>query len=241
MRKRLKKKIKISKIIMIIVFLIFFLTYSLLKTYYKYVKEPLIVSAKVKLEKFTNNFLSNSISYDILNDKNLENILVINKNKNGEILYVDYNLDKAYEALEIITDVIYEKINDLETGYYSDVQDEEISPTPRGLMLKMPLFVASNNPLLTSFGPDIYTRINFDGAVLTNIKSQITEYGYNNALVELFVTINISEQLLTPVIKDKIEVNYDVLVASKVINGRVPEFYDGVIENESANLDIPIT
>ena len=52
----------------------------------------------------------------------------------------------------------------------------------------------------------------------------------NNALVELYVTIQITENLMTPVIEEDITFTYDVLVASKVINGRVPEIYGGVID-----------
>lgn len=240
MKRRNHKKIKISKIIVIILGLIFFLTFFWWQLYTEKAGPKITLEAETKLKKFTTNFLSNSISYDILNDNNLSNILIINKNEDGEILYVDYNLDKAYEALEIVTNVIYEKISDLEEGDFKDIKDEDIISTDEGLMLKVPFFIGSNSPLVASFGPPIFVKVDFIGTVLTNIKSKITDYGFNNALVELFVTIEINERLTTPVLEKEIAINYDVLVASKVINGRVPEFYGDILNTKSSDLDIPI-
>lgn len=236
-----KRKIKLFKLLIIIVVLIVLLTYFFLHVYYKKVNPKIIEVAEIKLKKFTSSFLSNNIGYDILNNKNLENILVINKNKNGEILYVDYNLDKAYEALQVVTNVIEDNIRDLEVGKFENIRDENIISNNNGLILEVPLFIASDNALLSSFGPKIYMKVNFVGTILTNIKSKITDYGFNNALVELYVTIKITEELITPVTKNEIMIDYDVLVASKVINGRVPEFYGGIINEESSILDIPIT
>ena len=36
------------------------------------------------------------------------------------------------------------------------------------------------------------------------------------------------------------KIEYNVLVASSVINGRVPEVYGGLIQNQSRNFSIPI-
>lgn len=232
---------KISKIIAIIITLIFFLTFFLLNQYSKNISPNVIEVAKIKLEKFTKNFLSKNIGYGILNNKNLENILQINKNKEGEILYVDYNLDKAYEALEIITNTLYENINNLENGVYDGVMDEDIKSTKNGLMLELPFFIGSNSPLFSSLGPKIYIKIDFVGSILTNINSKITNYGMNNALVELYVTIKITEELITPVTKEQIFIDYDVLVASKVINGRVPNIYGGLLNSESNILESDIS
>lgn len=232
------KKNDILKIVVIVVCIIFLTTFFL-QRYTKKVSPKIMDIAEAKLEKFTNNFLSNNIGYSILNNKNLENILVINKNNKGEILYVDYNLDKAYEALQIITDVIYELFNNLENGYFENIKSDDFHSTKEGLSLELPMFITSSSPLFSSFGPKIYVRIDFLSSILTNIKSKITDYGFNNALVELYVTINITELISTPVSEKELAFEYDVLVASKVINGRVPEFYGGTIttdDNISNNL-----
>ena len=99
--------------------------------------------------------------------------------------------------------------------------------------------MSSNYALLSNLGPKIYVKVNFIGTMLTNIKSKITEYGINNALVELYVTIEVSQELISPVTDKEISLEYDVLIASQVINGSVPEFYGGIITEKSAALSIP--
>lgn len=46
----------------------------------------------------------------------MKDIIVINKNKEGEILYVSYDMDQAYFALEVVTQELESAINELENG-----------------------------------------------------------------------------------------------------------------------------
>src|SRR5699024_2051633 len=108
-----------------------------------------------------------------------------------------------------------------------------------GLVMKIPRFIASDYALMANMGPTIYLKINFTGSILTNIKSKITNYGMNNALVELYVTIKINEEIMAPVVNKTLNIEYDVLIASQVINGRIREYYGGLITGTSNILSIP--
>ena len=240
MRMRIRKNYRISRIIILIIILIFFFTYTLYYIYNKKITPKIIDVAEMKLQKFTESFLSNNIGYDILNDEIIKDILVINKNNDGEILYVDYNLDQAYLVLDIVTKKLDSLINDLENGQVENLDDANIENSKYGLIMKIPMFIASDYALMANMGPTIYLKINFTGSILTNIKSKITNYGMNNALVELYVTIKINEELMAPVVNKTLNIEYDVLIASQVINGRIPEYYGGLITGTSNILSIPI-
>lgn len=240
MRMRIRKNYRISRIIILIIILIFFFTYTLYSIYNKKITPQIIDVAEMKLQKFTESFLSNNIGYDILNDEIIKDILVINKNNDGEILYVDYNLDQAYLVLDIVTKKLDSLINDLENGQVENLDDANIENSKYGLIMKIPMFIASDYALMANMGPTIYLKINFTGSILTNIKSKITNYGMNNALVELYVTIKINEELMAPVVNKTLNIEYDVLIASQVINGRIPEYYGGLITGTSNILSIPI-
>lgn len=237
---RMRKNYKISRILLLVVFLIFFLTFTLVKTYSEKVSPKIVEVANMRIKRFTESFLSNNIGYDILNDEVIDNILVINKNSDGEILYVDYNLDQAYKALDTVTSELNSLLVDLENGYVENNTDNSITPSEYGLILELPMFISSDSFLFANLGPKIYFKVHFVGSLLTNIRSQITDYGMNNALVELYVTIKITEELVAPVTKSTQVIEYDVLIASKVINGRVPSVYGGMIVEESGLLSIPI-
>lgn len=239
--KRFKtKNNKVSKPIYIVGILILFLTFVLISYYNNHLNPRLIEIARMKLLKFTESFLSNNVGYDMLKDYNLNDLLIINKNRDDEILYVDYDLSKSYEILNSITKELNELITNLESGIYHDINDKNIQSTKYGLVIKLPMLIASQNALFANLGPPVYMNVNFIGALLTNIKTKITDYGMNNALVELYVTIKINEEIISPVTKEESTLEYDVLIASKVINGRVPELYGGYIETKSNILSIPM-
>lgn len=239
-RLKIRKNYKISRILIGVITLIFFFTFGLYTIYSNRVSPNIVSVAESRVKRFMEYFLSNNIGYDILNNDIIDDILVINKNNDGEILYVDYNLDQAYLVLDVVTDKLNSLIINLENGNLENNIDNSIISSKYGLILELPMFISSQNALLANLGPKIYFKINFVGSLLTNIKSQISDYGLNNALVELYVTIKITEEIVAPVTKSSQVIEYDVLIASKVINGRVPNFYGGMIVEESSLLSIPI-
>ena len=239
--KRFKKRknLKISKVIYMVVALIFFFTYILFNLYSKITSDKLIDVTFIKLDEFMESFLSNNINFDLLKDDVMKDIIVINKNKEGEILYVTYDMDQAYYALEVVTQELETAISDLENGNKS-VKSRNIVSGGKGIALRMPFFTGSSSVLLSNLGPSVYVPVNFVGSVLTNIKTKITDYGINNALVEIYVTVELKTDLISPVSEKTNKIDYDVLVASTVINGRVPEVYGGLIQSKSSNFSIPI-
>lgn len=239
--KRFKKRknSKISKFYLGVVALIFFFTSLFFNLYSKVASNNLVDVAFIKLNEFMESFLSNNINYDLLKDDVMKDIIVINKNKEGEILYVSYDMDQAYFALEVVTQELESAINELENGV-NNTKSKNIVNGKKGIALKMPMFVNSGNMFLSNLGPNIYVPINFVGSVLTNIKTKITDYGINNALVEIYVTVVLQTDLISPVVEKESKIDYDVLVASTVVNGRVPDVYGGLIQSKSGGLSIPI-
>mgnify|MGYP004498745125 FL=1 len=234
---KIRKKVKKTKVGVIILTLVLFFTSLFYQLYGVYSKDTILDVAKIKLNDFMKVFLSSNVGYDLIKDEGIENVLVINKNKDNEILYVNYDLDIAYKLLDVITKELENNIQELKTG---NVNDTSLYQNNEVLMLKLPFFIGSKNPLLVSLGPKIYVPLNFSGAILTNLKTEIKDYGLNNALVEMYVTIKINIDILYPYNKSKEEINYDVLIASSIINGRIPSFYGGVIDTKSNNVSIPI-
>ena len=218
----MKKKRKWKILYIIIIILI--LTFSFLFIYSKNSSKTILKIASIKVDKYLKSILSDNISYNVLNE-NLNDILILHKNKDDEILYVDYNLDKAYKTLDILTKTLNKKIAEYETKDIKNMDDHKV--------LSLPLFINSKNVFLTNLGPKIYVSFKPVGTVLTNVQSKITDYGLNNALVELYATLVVTENIIIPFNEKEISLEYNVLIASKVINGRVPTLYGNSIENKS--------
>ena len=233
-----RKKYRISKVVILDMALIFFFTYILFIGYSKFVSKRLIDIAHVKLNEFMDYFLSNKVNYDLFKGDNLKDIIVINKNSDGEILYVSYDMDKSYKVLDLVTKELENTINDLENGNVGNTQN--IRGGKNGILLKFPMFIG-NNAIISNLGPKIYVPINFVGSILTNLKTKITDYGINNALVEIYVTVKLSTNIISPTSSKEMVIDYDALIASVVVNGRVPSVYGGIIQSKSSGLSIPIS
>ncbi|WP_443686870.1 sporulation protein YunB, partial [Phascolarctobacterium faecium] len=64
-------------------------------------------------------------------------------------------------------------------------------------------------------------------------KTKVKNYGINNVLLELYLDISVSSSLLTPVSKEEIKDNFSILIASRIIAGSVPDYYNGILESTS--------
>ena len=61
----------------------------------------------------------------------------------------------------------------------------------------------------------------------TNLKTDVSSYGMNNSLAQISAEINVVESIITPIDSKDINLNYNILLDSKLINGRVPAYYNG--------------
>lgn len=239
-RIRKRRQLKLKNKILLIILLIVFFTYFFIHLYFKKINNKIIDLATMKIDNVINNILSKDIGYDLLKDVDAYEILKITKNNNGEILNVDFNLEASYKILANVTDEINTETNLFLYGKYN-FNDDYLLHSSKGLILKMPLFNFSSNALISNFGPDIYLKIKFNDTILTNLKTKITNYGLNNALVEIYIPLEITYELLTPITSNKSKINYDVLIASKIINGRVPYLYGDTLVKEGNLIEQKIT
>ena len=221
--------IKLKYIILIILFFIVINTNILLNSFNRRVNPKLKNVVNMDIDKMIENIIT---EYSLKEDyKTIKDILIINKNKSGEIINIDYDLPSLYNFSSHITD---ELKNDLYNLQNNKVKSEYLSSSNNdSFVLMVPYGIASDNIFLSNLGPKIPVKVKFIGSILTGVKSKVTSYGINNSLVEVFTTINISTLVMTPVSKNKVTRSYEVLVASKIIEGKVPEIYGGVMEKNS--------
>lgn len=216
-RIRIKHYLIISFLLILFFTLIFFISYTKVTS-----KKSIIYADMIYQKKIYNDLQSLINEVALTNDFN--NIIELYQNKNGEILYVDYNVNELYKLL---SEVLANLKNNLQNNHDS-------------LYVKVPFFIASDNFFISNFGPHIMVKMNYVNSLISNIHTKITNYGINNALLEAYISISIEGLIITPVRKEVKKYTYDFLVASKVINGRVPSFYGSDILNNSSLFDVPI-
>lgn len=223
-----------GRIIFITITFIGIFTFFLLTKFNKNLKNTLLNISESEIKRITYSIITDRLNNSVLNKDTLKDILIITKNKNDEILYVNFNLDKAYKVLDNVSSILTNSLKNLENGSINiSYLDKEMSHNANGLILNIPIGTGLKNNLFYNLGPKIPLKINFIGSVLTNLETKVTNYGLNNALVEVFVYVEFSNNIIGPFGSREINFKYDAVIASMMIEGEVPSFYNGVIESTS--------
>ncbi|MDD4407288.1 MAG: sporulation protein YunB [Bacilli bacterium] len=230
-RVKYKKRINIKKkrIIFIIILAIVVNTICFLIIFITKFSDTIEESAKKELKEITTNIVIKHLTKENLMKVSMEELIIINKDKEDVITHVDFKLDKGYEVILNIKEKIENEIIDLKKGklYSPAIAFNE------NLVLKVPYYAWSDNILLMNLGPKIYIKVNLLENVRGDLYTKVTSYGINSLLVNLYITIYIKESLLYPASSEQIEYKFDMLVASKVIQGKIPSFYNGFLESKS--------
>ena len=228
------EKVGIRKIIIFTILLILFFTFFLLNYFNKKINDNLIKISSMEIEKKTKIILTKDINHDIINHNNISDILIIHKNNDDQILYVDFNLDKAYQVLDLVSNILMDSYQKLENGVIKvNYQNNDYHKTNQ-IFLFVPIGSALSSTYFYNVGPTIPVGVNFVGTILTNLETKITNYGLNNALVEVYVYIEFHNEIMAPYLTKDITLQYSSLIASMMIEGEVPSFYQGEITKSSS-------
>ncbi len=208
LKERLKRKyyILITFLISLFLFIIIFSLYS--KKLNPKLNDYIDFLVKDEIYKKvikSNNFITN---------EEVNDILYIDKNKSNEIVYLDYDIDKTYKLL----------------NKYIDSLKKDNS---KSKILTVPFFIASDNIIISSLGPKVKFKYEIIDNVKGKIKTKVTDFGVNNALVEMYFELEIGYLVVIPMNKKESVLKTEILISSKVINGKVPTFYGKNIFKES--------
>lgn len=235
-RIKYKKRIKFkqNRIALILSILICVNTIAYMILFFNKLNDSILETAIKEIKEVTINIVTKNLTKEKLKEITTEDLITIKKNSNDEITDVDFKLDKAYETLIDIKSNIETEVINLKKGIVP-ANTEVIGDN---LIVKVPYYSYTRNSLLMNLGPKIYIKVNLLENVIGDVYTRISSYGINTVLINLYIKFYITQSLLYPVKNDKIELEFEVLVASKVIQGKIPSFYNGVLENSSALINV---
>lgn len=218
-------------VFIILVFFLIFLHYYDIK-----VNDALIDYSTSKLEEITTLYIKKDIAPS---EVELNNLISINLNKNEEITYIDIDMDYAREIMVQIVKKIQDNIFKLEKGEIEDFKNSNELKSKKGILyMEVPLLINENKSILSSIGPKVPLKLSFYEHVLGNVETQITEYGINNALIDVCMIISLEQKLYLPYKEEKIIREYSIILGSKIITGKVPSIYGNGYEKSSSIIEM---
>lgn len=234
--KKFKTKNKNKQKMDLIIIMIIIIALIMLHYYDKNINSGVTDYAISKLEEITTLYIKKDIAPKNIK---LNDLLIVNLNKNEEITYVDIDMDYAREIMVDIVGKIQNNIFKLESGDISEFTNSNELDNYKGILyLKVPLLVNEKQNVLTSIGPKVPIKLSFYEHVLGNVDTSINEYGINNALIKVYMTITLEQKLYLPYREKRFARDYTIILGSKIITGKVPTIYGDSIKKSSSIIEM---
>ena len=232
---------------------IFLIIITTVLSYYNVIKigkkiSPGIIKyANIEAKRIATLVINESVN-EVIDKTDIDkNLLNLTKNDDNEIQLIDFNTQNVNLLLKEVSETVQEKILKLENGEDANlpvgnsIKGTMFKNIRSGIVCEIKGGSLFGETLLANTGPSIPIRLSFIGEVLTSIRTNIKSYGLNNAYLEVDVEVKITERITMPISTKDVTIKKNIPIAMKVIQGRVPSYYNENIERLSESYSLPLT
>lgn len=184
--------------------------FSILLIYYlsNKVMPTILITSKNIVKETGMNIISENVSDRIITILDKEELFKIERDINGNIESIDYNTKVVNEILKEVSIISYNNFKK-----YEKEKD--------GIVTYVPLFSGSKNIFFSNLGPKVPIKLILDGNVITSLQTNVKEYGYNSALIEISVRIEANTEVILPFKTTNEKIVNIVPISIKIVEGDV--------------------
>ena len=209
--------------LLVVIILIIILSIFLMVILYSRIMPVYLNYAEGEMETIVTTVINKSITDDITNKLDIESLFIVKSNDNTKTTIVDFDPVILNKVMSSISDVVYTNLKlvsekDSETLKKYNIKDN-IFYIPTGIIF--------DSVLLNNLGPRIPINMEIISSINPDIETQVTEYGINNSLIEVFIHVIVDVRMILPISSSNIRITVVVPLAVKLIQGNVPEYYLG--------------
>lgn len=197
-----RNKRKIIKILLILVIAITIVRAVLLSI------NPIIEEKCKTVAKSIATKISNEQATLVMAKYTYEDLINVIKDENGNIKMIGTNIISVNEIISDIPIKIQEELEKSENNNFN---------------IKLGSFFGSK--IFSGMGPNINIKIQLDGTVETDLKSEFTSQGINQTLHRIYLDVVCKVSILTPVNVISEAIKNQVLLVEGIIAGEIPESY----------------
>lgn len=221
-RKHSKLNFFLFVIILMIISIVFLFTYI-----NKKITPVFLEYAEFQASKIATYVISKAIDEEVSKNLDIEDLFISSKDSSGNIKSIDFNPITINKISNLIKSNIFEYLEDLENGNIEIIKNTALfsSRINEGIVFEIPSGIVFNNVLLANIGPKVPVKLSLTGDILTNIHTKVTDYGINNAVVEVVINVEVYEQVILPFTTKRVTINTDIPIAVKLIQGEIPSYY----------------
>lgn len=212
----------LATIICAIIFIYFFV---------KQLGPGLIECAEDEVKHLTSLITNNCIEKYLEENPNI-NLLTIERNNNNEIKRIQYNTKILNETRTKILDILESDLDYLVKGDFmklnldiNKLSNEYYEKTEDGLLFLVSIGSSTKNPFFANIGPKIPLNLKTLGDATAEITTKLTEYGMNNALIEISIELETTIIIHMPFLSKEVITKNTIPLNLELIQGTIPGYY----------------
>lgn len=229
-----KKSLNIKLTNLIAIFIILLTTITFLV--FAYIKKQIMPSiykyGTTEATKFSNIIINSAIDKYISSQMETKKLFDIIYDTNNEIKIINLNTNLINSYTVKVAKSIQKNLKYIEQGniqkveYLSDLKETyDEKNLKKGIIFYLNAGFIFNNPIFSNFGGKIPIKLALTGDITNNIKTEVDNYGINNAIIKIYINIKITQQIILPFSAKDIVVETKIPLITKIINGTVPNYY----------------
>ena len=212
------KDIKKLKNIILFIFIIGIIFALILIKYFSNKIEPSLTKyVESETKRIITIIINNSIRTQISKQIDSNSILITEKDDDQNITTIDFDTQNVNKISSIITSTIEKNLKLVENGNIdelnidlNEVSDIDYQQLKDGIVYYIPVGNINGSFLINNIYPEIPIKFTMSGDVVSNIESEIKEYGINNALIEVKAKVSVSMIISMPFVTKEISVQTSI-------------------------------
>ena len=216
MKKKIVKIVILFILIIIISFiLLILLNHNFMPIYMNY--------SEGEMKRLVTTVINRSITNELTEGLKADSLFLIKTDNNTGVTMVDFDPVILNRVMGTIANTVYDNLHLVSQRDQYTLKKFNLSDS----IFYIPMGVAFSSVILNNLGPRIPINLEIIGSVNPNIETKITEYGINNSLIEVFIHVIVDVKMILPTTSNTMQVVVVVPLAVKIIQGMVPEYYQG--------------
>lgn len=211
-RKWLKLLITFILLIIFTFIILVFLSNKVMPFYMNY--------SEAEMKRVVTTVINKSVTEEVTNQLEVDSLFVLKK-ENDNTIIVDFDPVIVNRVMSKISDVVYNNLKLISKKDKLTLEkynlDESYFYIPSGIIF--------NTTMLNNVGPRIPINLEIISSVNPNLKTEVTEYGINNSLIEVYINVIVDVKMILPMHANTMQIVVVVPLAVKLIQGEVPKYY----------------
>lgn len=211
-RKWLKLLITFILLIIFTFIILVFLSNKVMPFYMNY--------SEAEMKRVVTTVINKSVTEEVTNQLEVDSLFVLKK-ENDNTIIVDFDPVIVNRVMSKISDVVYNNLKLISKKDKLTLEkynlDESYFYIPSGIIF--------NTTMLNNVGPRIPINLEIISSVNPNLKTEVTEYGINNSLIEVYINVIVDVKMILPMYSNTMQIVVVLPLAVKLIQGEVPKYY----------------